>query len=85
MNKQKKGSQRLKVRNMETLKTLETKKEIIIGLEVRFADLWDGDGDGEELLHSGAVSPDNENVVDFEIVSKTEDILDTIVRVTDIY
>lgn len=65
--------------------TLETREEITIGMEVRFAELWDGNGDGDELLNSGAVSPDDENVVAFEIVEESENILNTVVRVTDIY
>lgn len=67
------------------MKTLESGEEIKIGMEIRFAELWDGDGDGMELLESGAISPDNENVVAFEVVEKSADILKTIVRVTDIY
>lgn len=65
--------------------TLETREEITIGMEIRFAELWDGNGDGEELLHSGAISLDNENVVAFDIVEESENILDTVVKVTDIY
>ena len=72
------------------MKTLETGKEIVIGMETRFADLWDGNGNGIELLQSGAISPDNENVVSFEVIEcrnadDIEDILETIVKVTDIY
>lgn len=65
--------------------SLESREEITIGMEVRFAELWDGNGDGEELLQSGAISPDNDNVVSFEIVEENSDILNTIVKVTDIY
>lgn len=65
--------------------TLETREEITIGMEVRFAELWDGNGDGEELLESGAVSPDDENVVAFEIVEGSNNVLDTVVKITDIY
>lgn len=67
------------------LRTLESREEIRIGMEVRFAELWDGDGDGQELLDSGSVSPDNENVVAFKISKSAQDVLDTIVCVTDIY
>ena len=67
------------------MKTLETSEEIRIGMEIRFAELWDGNGDGEELLHSGAISPDNENVVGFVIVENADNILDTVVEVIDIY
>ena len=65
--------------------TLETVEEIEVGMEVRFAELWDGEGDGEELLQSGTISPDNDNVVTFKVVEDNSNILDTIVRVIDIY
>ena len=67
------------------MKTLETREEITIGMEIRFADIWDGNGDGEELLHSGAISPDNKNVVSFDVIEENSNILNTIVKVTDIY
>lgn len=35
------------------VKTLESKKRIEIGMEIRFAELWGGDGDGQELLEGG--------------------------------
>lgn len=81
------------VEETEAVKTAETLSyvlgqdgEIQIGQEYYFGQLWDGEGDGEELLESGAVSPDNENVVAFEILERDpDDICDTIVRVTDIY
>lgn len=68
------------------LRTLESGKEITIGMEVRFAELWDGDdGNGQELLEDGTVSPDGENVVEFKIVELDTDVLNTIVQVIDIY
>ena len=67
------------------METLETREEIKIGMEIRFAELWDGNGDGEELLDSGAISPDNENIVGFVIVENAGNILDTVVKVIDIY
>ena len=62
-----------------------SEEEIVINEEYYFGQLWDGNGDGEELLESGAISPDGENVVSFEVVKKANDILETIVRVTDMY
>lgn len=63
-----------------------TEQEIKVGAELYFGQIWDGDdGDGVELLEDGTVSPDNENVVAFEVIEKNEDILKTLVRVTDIY
>ena len=64
---------------------LGSSEEIVINKEYYFGQLWDGNGDGEELLESGAISSDGENVVSFEVVKKSEDILETIVRVTDMY
>ena len=61
-----------------------SEEKIIINGEYYFGQLWDGNGDGEELLESGAISPDGENIVDFEVVKKSEDILETIVKVIDI-
>lgn len=61
-----------------------SEEKIIINEEYYFGQLWDGNGDGEELLESGAISPDGENIISFEVVKKSEDILETIVKVTDI-
>lgn len=62
-----------------------SEEKIIINGEYYFGQLWDGNGDGEELLESGAISPDGENVVSFEVVKKSEDILETVIKVTDMY
>lgn len=71
---------------MKTLSyILGAEQEIEVGAELYFGQLWDGDGDGEELLQSGAISPDNENVVAFDVVGENENILNAVVRVTDIY
>lgn len=71
---------------MKTLSYIKaTEEEIKVGNEYYFGQLWDGSGDGEELLESGSVSPDNENVVAFEIVTKDSNIMDTTVKITDTY
>lgn len=62
-----------------------TEQEIEVGAELYFGQLWDGNGDGQELLESGSVSPDNENVVAFKVIEPNENILNVFVRVTDIY
>lgn len=62
-----------------------TEREIEIGQEYYFGQLWDGEGDGEELMESGAVSPDGENVIAFEVIEKSDNPLETLVKVTDIY
>lgn len=60
--------------------------EIEIGGIYYFGQLWDGNGDGDELLESGAISPKNdEDIVGFEVVEHNEDVLKTQVKVTDIY
>ena len=72
---------------MKTLSYILGKiEEIEIDKEYYFGQLWDGEGDGEELLESGTVSPDNESVVDFEILEEDpDDICRTLVKVLDIY
>ena len=70
---------------MKTLSYILGSEEIVINKEYYFGQLWDGNGDGEELLESGAISLDNENVVAFEVVKKADDILKALVKVTDIY
>lgn len=65
---------------------LGTEDAIETGREYYFGQLWDGDGDGEELLESGAIAvyQDGEYIVDFEILETAEDILQTRVKVTGI-
>lgn len=71
---------------MKTLSyVLGEERKIEIGQEYYFGQLWDGEGDGEELLESGAVSPDGENVIAFEVIENADDPLETLVKVTDIY
>ena len=62
-----------------------TEQEIEVGAELYFGQLWDGNGDGEELLQSGAISLNNENIIAFEVAEQNNDILNTVVRVADIY
>ena len=57
------------------------------GREYYFGQLWDGNGDGEELLESGAIAvyqDGEEYIVDFEILESTDDILQTRVKVIGI-
>ena len=66
---------------------LGVENTIEAGREYYFGQLWDGDGDGEELLESGAIAvyqDGEEYIVDFEILELAEDILQTVVRVTSI-
>lgn len=62
-----------------------TEKEIKAGQELYFGQLWDGEGDGQEILESGAVSPDGETVVAFEVIEADDDPMESLVRVVDIY
>lgn len=71
---------------MKTLSyVLGREREIKIDEDYYFGQIWGGDGDGEELLDSGSISPDNENVVAFEVVERAEDICKSIIKVIDIY
>ena len=78
----KKGKVKIMIRTNSSVLAIE---EIKIGETYFFGQLWDVEGDGEELLNSGTISPDNENVVAFEIVEENSDICSTVVKVTDIY
>lgn len=71
---------------MKTLNyVLGNSEEIEIGQEYYFGQLWDGEGDGEELLESGTISPDNESIVAFEVAEKADDLTQIVVKVIDIY
>lgn len=66
---------------------LGTEDTIEAGKEYFFGQLWDGNGDGEELLESGAIAvyqDGTEYIVDFEVVEPADDILQAVVKVTDI-
>ena len=71
---------------MKTLSyVMGIEEKIEVGKEYYFGQLWDGSGDGEELLESGTVSPDNENVVAFVVLYPECNALSSVVRVTEIY
>lgn len=66
---------------------LGTEDTIEAGKEYYFGQLWDGGGDGEELLESGAIAvyqDGEEYIVDFEIMEAAEGILQARVKVTGI-
>lgn len=66
---------------------LGTEDTIETGKEYFFGQLWDGNGDGEELIESGAIAvyqDGEELIVDFEILEPAEDILQTRVKVIGI-
>lgn len=65
-------------------------QKIKLGAELYFGQLWDGNGDSEELLDSGSIClGEDENqmpvIVAFEIVGEAMDILNAVVRVMDVY
>lgn len=71
---------------MKTLSyILGSEEKIIINGEYYFGQLWNGDGNGEELLESKTISPDGENIVAFEVIKKADNILETVIRVIDMY
>lgn len=63
---------------------LGTIEKIKVGTEYYFGQLWDGDGDGEELLESEAVAVDS-NIVSFKILDSDTDIMRSMVLITGIY
>lgn len=72
---------------INTLSYILGEDTIEAGREYYFGQLWDGNGDGVELLESGAIAvyqDDEEYIVDFEILEAAEDILQTRVKVTGI-
>lgn len=84
---------------MKTLSyILGTEEDIEVGKELYFGQLWDGDGNGVDLLESGAISyydseTEEEYVIDFEISGERggdlesledEEILEILVRITSI-
>ena len=60
------------------------KEEIKLLKTYYFGEIWDGLGDGEELLKRGTISIDDV-LVDFEVIEENTDILKSIVRVIGIY
>lgn len=76
---------------LKTYSYIYPSQPIEVGTTYLFGQLWDGLGDGEELLESGCVyvlgAPDpifNGDVVNFEIVEIKEDVMDTLVKVVSI-
>ena len=60
------------------------REEIELGKTYYFGELWDGIGDGDELLKRGTISIDD-ILVDFELIEENTDILKSIVEVIGIY
>ena len=60
------------------------KEDIELGKIYYFGEIWDGIGDGEELLKRGTISIDDV-LVDFEVIQENTDILKSVVEVIGIY
>lgn len=58
-------------------------EEIITGKEYYFGQLWEGLGDVDEILESGSIYVDD-SCVYFEIIETNDDIMQTLVKVTEI-
>ena len=71
---------------MKTLSYIyAAEEEIEIGNTYYFGQLWDGNGEGELLLESGSIGIDD-IIVEFKVLEKdNDDILKSIVEVTDLY
>lgn len=75
---------------MKTLSYINANEELIeVGKTYCFGQLWDGSGDGEELLESKCIAVCDENnddevVVDFEIVENNDTVLNAVVKITHI-
>ena len=70
---------------MKTLSYIyAAEEEIEIGNTYYFGQLWDGEGEGQELLESRGISIDDV-LVEFEVIEVHTDILKSIVRVIGIY
>ena len=78
---------------MKTLSYINAfEEEIEIGQIYYFGQLWDGDGDGLELLQSGSIAFYNKekedyDIIEFELVDEIyeEDVLNTKVKIIDVY
>ena len=60
------------------------KEGIELGNTYYFGEIWDGIGDGEELLKSGTISLDDV-LIDFEVIEENTNILKSIVEVIGLY
>lgn len=77
----------MKLRTESYIKSRESLEFIEIDREYYFGELCDGDGDINELLESGSIAVYEQEtckIVDFEIVIKDKNVLDTVVKVLDI-
>lgn len=70
---------------MKTLSYYKGKKEEIeTGKLLYFGQIWDGEGDGKEILRERCIAIE-ENIIEFKIIERNKDILETIIKITGIY
>lgn len=72
------------------IKTVETKKEIKIGMELRFGDIWDGNMDAKDTLDYGSVilwDEEHEQYfwIDFIVMIEHDETQYSLIKITDIY
>lgn len=70
---------------MKTLSYVNrTGKEIEEGKAYHFGEIWDGDGDGEQLLKDGCLytySEGEEILIEFNVLQYSVDILEVLVEI----
>ena len=71
-----------------TVKVENEERVVKVGDVVELRDIYEGESDDqfvEELLESGCLSPDNENVIAFKIIRRYSSVWLTDLEITDIY
>lgn len=70
---------------MKTLSYYNGRKEEIENRKLLyFGQIWDGKGDGKEILRQRNITIE-EKIIEFIIIEKNKDILETIIKITGIY
>ena len=66
-----------------------TDETLEVGEKYYFGQLWDGNGDGQELLESGQTTvydeEENDHVCNFEVIKKEEDVSESVVLIKSIW
>lgn len=75
---------------IKTLNYISTDEFVEVENEYYFGQLWDGKGDGKQLLEDGCIAMYDEEIEDFsivgfEIIENDENIMRTWVKVVDVY
>ena len=58
--------------------------DVNIGDTVKLGDIWDGNGENPETSYSYQIAENDWINYEFEIVEKSDKILETVVKITDI-